>query len=336
MTATLLRQWSTLKRIRRGQRTGTEELRRHLESEGLQVGLRTIQRDLTQLAELFPALKSDGSKPAGWYWEADAEVVDIPGLSPSMALSFKLVESYLKPMLPPVVGVHLQPYFDSARRILEGLDEQGFAQWNKRIRIMPRAQALLPARVDTAVAEAIYESLFLGKRFSARYTPRAKETAQYEFSPLALIFRENVVYLVATLWDYSDPRQFALHRFSHVEILDQSAAPRADFDLDAYLGAGSFDYPVGDAEPIRLVVHFDRMTAIHLEETPLSPDQQMSAVPDSEWVEVQATVLDTQQLRWWLLGFGDRVRVMAPETLREEIKTRLEGARALYQAAIEE
>jgi predicted DNA-binding transcriptional regulator YafY len=35
-------------------------------------------------------------------------------------------------------------------------------------------------------------------------------------------------------------------------------------------------------------------------------------------VTVQATVADTQQLRWWLLGFGDKVEVLGPAGLRAE------------------
>ncbi len=100
MSETILRQWTMLRRIKRGQRIGTQELKAYLEQEGFKVGHRTVQRDLVELAKVFPGLKNDGHKPAGWYWEIDAEVVDIPGLNPSMALSFKLVESFLKPLRP--------------------------------------------------------------------------------------------------------------------------------------------------------------------------------------------------------------------------------------------
>jgi predicted DNA-binding transcriptional regulator YafY len=36
------------------------------------------------------------------------------------------------------------------------------------------------------------------------------------------------------------------------------------------------------------------------------------------FVRVSGTVADTQQLRWWLLGFGDKVEVLAPASLRAE------------------
>ena len=34
-------------------------------------------------------------------------------------------------------------------------------------------------------------------------------------------------------------------------------------------------------------------------------------------MRVRATVADTPQLRWWLLGFGDAVTVQAPAELRQ-------------------
>ncbi|MEO5344260.1 MAG: WYL domain-containing protein [Gammaproteobacteria bacterium SHHR-1] len=315
MSDTILRQWTMLRRIKRGQRTGTQELKDYLEKEGFEVGQRTIQRDLVELAKVFPGLNNDGHKPAGWFWEADAEVIDIPGINPSMALSFKLVESFLKPLLPPVVGQHLQPYFTGAEQVLGEMDDQGFAQWNQRVRILPRSQPLLPAKVDTQIAETIYQCLFEGKRFTARYKPRERDEAQYDFNPLALIFRESIIYLVATLWDYEDPRHFALHRFTWIEPQDQPVSKPEGFDLDSYLASGSFDYPTEPNKHIRLVAQFKREAALHLEETPLSEDQVITPIDNGEWVRVEATVLDTQQLRWWLLGFGKSSVVTGPNEL---------------------
>ena len=40
---------------------------------------------------------------------------------------------------------------------------------------------------------------------------------------------------------------------------------------------------------------------------------------DNGKIYVKATVSDTAQLRWWLLGFGAQVEVISPKKLREEI-----------------
>jgi predicted DNA-binding transcriptional regulator YafY len=43
-----------------------------------------------------------------------------------------------------------------------------------------------------------------------------------------------------------------------------------------------------------------------------------------------ATVNDTWQLRWWLMGQGAGVEVCAPQELRAEIKINLEKAVGQY------
>jgi predicted DNA-binding transcriptional regulator YafY len=35
-------------------------------------------------------------------------------------------------------------------------------------------------------------------------------------------------------------------------------------------------------------------------------------------VRLSATVADTAELRWWLLGFGEGVEVIGPKSLRNE------------------
>ncbi|MBF0160526.1 MAG: WYL domain-containing protein, partial [Magnetococcales bacterium] len=59
-------------------------------------------------------------------------------------------------------------------------------------------------------------------------------------------------------------------------------------------------------------------SAYHLRETPLSEEQHWTTL-DNGWVRIEATVTMTAQLRWWLLGFGHQVEVVAPESLRQEM-----------------
>ena len=83
-------------------------------------------------------------------------------------------------------------------------------------------------------------------------------------------------------------------------------------------------YPWGGE--ILLDALFDAEVATHLREPRLSARQTLRYCPDGR-VRVTARVRDTQQLRWWLLGFGDLVEVIGPETLREEFA---ETAREMY------
>jgi predicted DNA-binding transcriptional regulator YafY len=47
-------------------------------------------------------------------------------------------------------------------------------------------------------------------------------------------------------------------------------------------------------------------------------------------VLLQATVLDTLELRWWLQGFGDKVEVLAPKALREEFRDAVQRMAKMY------
>ena len=52
-----------------------------------------------------------------------------------------------------------------------------------------------------------------------------------------------------------------------------------------------------------------------LTETPLADDQLVEDAADGSQ-QISATVLDTAQLRRWLLSLGARVEVLAPPALR--------------------
>jgi predicted DNA-binding transcriptional regulator YafY len=131
------------------------------------------------------------------------------------------------------------------------------------------------------------------------------------------VIRESVYYLIATANDYQQPVQFALHRLAHAEVITEPVREPEDFSLDEYIRHGGFLYPEG--RHITLVVRFDAYTAQHLIESPLSPQQSTHTLEDGR-VEIRARVLNCQQLLWWLMGFGEKVEVMAPRLLRREVQ----------------
>ncbi|HNW78941.1 MAG TPA: WYL domain-containing protein, partial [Candidatus Competibacteraceae bacterium] len=70
--------------------------------------------------------------------------------------------------------------------------------------------------------------------------------------------------------------------------------------------------------------------AFHLSETPLSDDQAIEML-DAQTYRLRATVTNTLQLRWWLLGFGAQVEVREPASLRADMAGRARALAALYQ-----
>lgn len=328
-SSTLLRQWTMLRMIPRHPRKITvSDLTARLEQQGFTVTERTLQRDLQALSgELFALTVDVRSRPYGWQWARDAEAMDIPGMEPQTALAFKLAEQFLAPMLAPSTLAALNAHFRQAERVLQSIPG-ATRTWPDKVRTVTRGQALIPPEVDAGVLAVAYDALFQDRRFFARYRRRYDGALrEYVVNPLGLVFRDGVIYLIASVFDYDDALQLALHRMEGAEPLEEPARRPPDFNLDAYLREGGLDYRVGDS--LRLQLRVSPEVAFHLQETPLSEGQALTPLADGG-AELTATVPDTLQLRWWLLGLGRNVEVLGPAALRGEIAEALREAAGLY------
>lgn len=332
MTDTLYRQWKMLDLIPVAPRKcSTSELRQRLADEGFEIDIRSLQRDLNKLSSQFPLVNDTRNKPYGWSWRRAARPLSIPGMSPSTALTLKLAHAMLEPLLPRSTLRSLGPQLANADHVLSNLSNTALREWSRKVRVIPDGLQRLPAPVDELSFEVAQEALLTGKRFSAVYTPRderSRKVTRYEISPLGLVARASVIYLVVTLFDYPDVRQLALHRLSDAERVAKPANRPIGFDLDSYIAHQEFDYPLGKS--IRLQALFDREAARHLGETPLNETQTLTPQSDGR-IRLSATVSNTAQLRWWLLGFGAQVEVLKPASLRKEFLQTAESLTKLYR-----
>ncbi len=339
--STLLRQWEMMRMLtvsrsdskHDGRWDKASEITAKLNDASYDVSVRTVQRDLKELSEIFPIeLNDKNMRDYGWRWIKGANL-DIPGMSVPEALAMRLVETHLKQLLPASMLDGLSGVFSLAQSKLDKVEKQNnnhSKDWLNKVRVVPPAQPLLPPVVNEAVQAAIYQGLLADKQLTARYQSASSDQPKdYVLHPLGLIMRGAVTYLVASAWDYDEARLYALHRFSQVEILDAAAKTPEGFNLDAAIASGLADF-ANQGEPIKLEIRCADWVAAHLAETPLSADQKAEPEVD-DWVRITATVNDTWQLRWWLMGQGDGVEVCAPENLRLKISTSLEEALRQYR-----
>lgn len=330
---TLLRQLATLRYIPQHPRQITaRELTERVEAEGFEVSKRTVERDLLSLSETFPLLSNERSRPYGWSWSKDAEAFALPGMSPLQALTLELAHDHLATLLPASLLETLAPYFKCADGVLSSGDGvKKLASWRKKVAIVPPNQPLIPPNYPEEIIEAVHSALLSEHKLEISYTSREQgETKTYPVHPLGIVQRGAITYLVATLYDYTDIRLLAVHRIRSAQVLDQPAKTSKNFDLAKYIRQGAFGFE--ESGEIKLVVRFTIPAVEHLRETALSVDQQIE--PDQpDWVRLQATVPDTAQLRWWLLGFGDQVEVLEPASLREEFVNMTQSLHGIYHPA---
>ena len=170
---TLLRHWHMLRLLPRYPRKiSTAEIESKLEASGFITSRRTIQRDLDKLSVEFP-LVSDGNKPSGWSWQAEAEAFDVPGMDTSTALTFCMVQTYLKPLLPQGCLAALNPHLRRAEKLLNELEGCNLKAWPDKVRIVQRSQNLKPPKIPSDVMGVVYEALFHDRQFLGDYRSRS-------------------------------------------------------------------------------------------------------------------------------------------------------------------
>lgn len=304
------------------------EIRSRLAAERIpiHVTLRTVQRDLEMLEDDFKLQVDHSRKPHTWSY-MPGQRIELPAPKEEEAAARLIASEALAERMPGWVLDLLEPMLGNARRVLE---ESGLGDWRSRFRVVGRGPRLTPPDVDPAVFRTVVRALSDSRRLEADYRARGADGwKRYDINPLGLVVADGVFYLVATLWDYDDVRQLALHRMRNPTPLDRPAKAPDGFDLGRYIEEEkAFSYPVSDRK-IRLVARFHPDAAFHLRERHLSDDQRLIEEPDG-WCRLEATVPDTRDLRWWLLAFGDGVEVLAPEPFRAEMRLSLERALDRY------
>ena len=323
---TLARQWELLKLLpTRGSGKSAKEIADALAEAGFSVSKRQVERDLLDLQEVFGLECNDSSIPYGWRWGAAPS--ELPGVTLAEALSLQIVEETLKPLLPSSVLRTVQPRFAQAKAKLSALAEQNAASdWVDKVMSVPPTLPMLPPVVDEELLELVQMALLNTEQIEAIYQGFSDEPKELRLHPLGLVVRGSVTYLVATAFDYTDVRLYALHRFQAVtRTYEQSKMPKG-FKLAHYVDEGALQF--GGGRPIKLIARISDDLAKRLEETPLASNQKIKTTGGT--IELSVSVVDSWQLHWWLLSQGNAIQVILPETLKGRIMASLQDSLGQY------
>lgn len=293
-----------LSRIPRNQRVTAAQLHDQLQHAGIDRDLRTIQRQLDTLSEHFDIERDERSKPYGYRWKECSKGLSLPVLSEQESLLLLLAEQHLRHLLPSRVMKSMDNFFQQARSKLEpsspGKPSQ---QWLKKVRVVSTTQPLLPPKIEADVFESVSNALYANFWLEIDYKNAAGKRKSASVMPLGLAQQGVRLYLVCRYEGYEEERILALHRILSAEVTTRNFERPADFDLEQYDADGNFG--LSNGKRIRLHFCIDKVAGFHLLESPLSHDQQIEVRDDC--FEVDATLVETAQLKWWLNGFGGKV-----------------------------
>ena len=136
-----------------------------------------------------------------------------------------------------------------------------------------------------------------------------------ELKPYHMVCVHNTWYVVGKT-EQQEIRTFKLNRIKELSVLDKSFAKDKEFSIQEYLGKAWAAVPEGKLYDIRL--EFRPEIARSVTEVQWHSTQAVTFAPDGSAI-VEFHIDGLNEIIPWVLSYGDQVKVIRPEVLRQEI-----------------
>lgn len=306
------------------------QIKENLETNGIIVDTRTIQRDLIAISgsRLWSITYETIGKTNYWFFSKKSKLMSIPNMDIQTALAFRLVEKFTSKMMPKNVLNNINPHFESARENL-AFKQEDFNNWVDKVHVITNTPLLAP-KIDSEIIEKVYKSLLSGKMIEVKKYQKGNEEYQFTANPLGIVFRDYTMYLICTtsINDFEITEYKPLHRMKDIEVSKNTLTIPEDFNLDEYVKE-ELSWKISD-DILNFEAEFDESIAFMLYETPLSEDQEIIELENGNII-VKAKLSNTYQLRWWLLNLGSNVKIKKPRSLYFEFKKIAQGLAKNYK-----
>lgn len=149
-------------------------------------------------------------------------------------------------------------------------------------------------------------------------TQNQSESKSREVEPYAILPYGRSWFLIAFDSLRKAVLQFKIDRILEAELLEVSYRIPPNFQIDEYLGDGWGMMRGAASAPEEVILNFDNLSGRWVVEETWHKSQQNVAREDGSF-EVRFFVGITPEMINWLLYYGDRVRILKPDWLRQRV-----------------
>ncbi|MBL8300081.1 MAG: YafY family transcriptional regulator [Rhodanobacteraceae bacterium] len=288
----------------------------------------TLYRDIAFLRDALgaPIESGEGEQAAFRYDQAEAERFELPGLwLTSDELSALLALNELVTRSGPSILADALAPFEKRMQSLLSDHASGARLPVERIRVIASGMRKLDQISFRVVAGAVMARRQLRFSYRARSTG---STTERLVSPQRLAHYRDNWYLDA--WDHEREglRSFAVDRIAKPQMQDGAALDRDEAELNAHLAAsyGMFSGPPKAWATLRFSPHAARWVA----DEHWHSQQQSHFLSDGRY-ELKVPYSNSKELLMDVLKYGPDAEVVAPLSLREEMKILLQLSIGAYQ-----
>jgi predicted DNA-binding transcriptional regulator YafY len=218
-----------------------------------------------------------------------------------------------------LLGPHVEPLMKRLNQLL-GTGTDHAADLARRIRVL----TLGARQLHLAHFQAVGGALLQRRRLSITYHGRGRDQgSEREVSPQRLIHYRDNWYLDAWCHWRRALRSFSVDAIREVRVLAAAAIDRPEAELDANLGSG---YGIFAGQKVQwAALRFTPERARWVASETWHPSQRGRFDSEGHWL-LDLPYADPRELVMDILRHSPEVEVLGPESLRDEVRQRLEQA----------
>lgn len=174
------------------------------------------------------------------------------------------------------------------------------------------------------------QALLKQQSCNLQYRPAKRQRASYRIDPYTLLFFKNALYLGGYAHNRQALRLFAIERIESLELLPERFEVPEDYSAAALTGAAFGLIDDGATQQVELL--FDKEIAHLIKERVWHPQQQLEKVSDGSLL-LRFDAAGDKEILSWIYSFVPHVRVLGPESLRDQFVDGLTGGLAFQEGS---
>ena len=183
----------------------------------------------------------------------------------------------------------------------------------------------------TEYLQTVIDAMQRKKELKIDYKPFNGHQSIFHLQPYAMKVYHQRWYVVGYLKEQEGIRNIALDRILEMELTDDSFILPNDFDAEEYYAHTVGIFVNDKLKPQKVVVRVFGVHVEYMRSLPLHFSQQEIKTEHKEYSDFEYQLCLTPELTSQLLAMGEKIEVMEPKGLREEIRKRLFAAINRYK-----
>ncbi len=292
------------------------------------VSLRTIQRDINAILNAGIPLISEKRlrREHAWSFPRDYRRMLPPVIKENEILSLYILKSYLKEFRNTAVASSLESVIDKLERMIPGdifwdagsshevIWDQNYGSFDYR-------------DYDQLIEQfitAIQQKLWIQVEYKSINQIRSKSYVVY---PHMLFSYHGTIYVAAYHKRYAKNISMVVQRVQSVKVLQSQYKRKPMFDREAFRRDR---FGVFEGESVEVTLRIAADYADYFINRSWHPSQKTEVNENGDLLLTLQVPL-SPELITWILGWHEAITVLAPDTLIEEIKHKLDQTRKLYE-----